>query len=139
MSAAGSEAGFTLLETMVVMGLMGLIAMIAAPNIERALGLMELRETAGALQANLRVMRSDALRSDQQVAFSLSADGKGYSWSEGETRRVPGQVELQILKGQSILFYDDGTTTGGTVVASSGGRRISIVVDAATGAVSTPQ
>src|SRR5580704_6031877 len=86
MLAAGDESGFTLLEILVVMGLMALIAMVAAPDIEHALDLMQLRETAGALQANLRVIRSDALRSDQPVVFSLSSDRKGYAWSEGEVR-----------------------------------------------------
>jgi len=137
MSAAGSESGFTLLEMLVVIGLMTLITMAVAPNIEHMLNLMQLRETAGALQANLRVVRSDALRSDQQVVFSLSPDGKGYGWSEGETRRVPGDVELRMSKGQTILFYGDGTSSGGDIQASSSGRGISIVVDAATGAVST--
>ncbi len=139
MSAAGSESGFTLLEMLVVMGLMTLIAMVAAPNIERELGFMQLRETAAALRANLRVVRSDALRSNQQVAFSLSSDGKGYAWSEGETRRVPGQVELRMPKGQTILFYGDGTSSGGTVLVSLGSREIAMAVDAATGAVSTGQ
>jgi|HubBroStandDraft_6_1064221.scaffolds.fasta_scaffold377155_3 type II secretion system protein H len=139
MLAAGDESGFTLLEILVVMGLMALIAMVAAPDIEHALDLMQLRETAGALQANLRVIRSDALRSDQPVVFSLSSDRKGYAWSEGEVRRLPAQIELRMSKAQTILFYGDGTSTGGTIQASSGGRSISIVVDAATGAVLTGQ
>jgi Tfp pilus assembly protein FimT len=134
MSAAGSESGVTLLEMLVVIGLMTLITMIAAPNFEQALTRMQLRETAGALQANLRVVRGDAIRSDQPIKFSLSSDGRSYSWSEGETRKLPGQI---VLKGHAILFYGDGTTTGGTLLASSEGREISVVVDKATGAVAT--
>jgi general secretion pathway protein H len=137
MSAAGSESGFTLMEILVVMGLTTLITMIVAPDFEHALDLMQLRATAGALQANLRVIRGDALRSDQQVRFALSSDGTAYSGSEGETRRVPGQVKLRMSKGQTIVFYGDGTSSGGAVLAWSGGREISIVVDDATGAVST--
>jgi type II secretory pathway pseudopilin PulG len=137
MSAAGNDSGTTLLELLVVIGLMSLIAMIGVPDFEHEMDLLQLKEAASTIQSNLRIVRSDALRSNQPVTFSLSGDGKGYGWSEGETRRVPGQVELRMSKGQSILFYGDGTTTGGAVVASSGGREISIVVDDATGAVST--
>jgi general secretion pathway protein H len=137
MSAAGRESGFTLLEILVVMGLMTLIATIVAPDFEHALNLMQLRETAGSLQANLRVIRGDAFRSDQPVQFTLSSDGSAYSWSEGEVRHVPGQVKLRMPKGQTIVFYGDGTSSGGAVLASSGGREISVVVDEATGAVST--
>lgn len=139
MSAAGNQSGMTLVEMLVVMGLLALIALIVMPSMERTLGFLQLKEAAGALQANLRVVRSDALRSDQAVTFSLSPDGKGYSWSEGETRRLPEPVELHMSKGQSILFYGDGTSTGGTLTVSSKGRAISILVDDATGAVSTPK
>ncbi|MGD0189604.1 MAG: prepilin-type N-terminal cleavage/methylation domain-containing protein [Rhizomicrobium sp.] len=139
MSAAGNEAGFTLLEMLVVLGLLSLISMIAIPDFERVIGLLELRETAATLQANLRVIRADALRSDQEVDFALDGDGKGYQWSEVEKRRVPDRVDLRMAKGQAIVFYGDGTTSGGAVKVLSGGREILIIVDESTGAVSTGQ
>jgi type II secretion system protein H len=135
MSAAGNEPGFTLLEMLVVLGLLSLIAMIAVPDFERAMGLLELRETAATLQANLRVMRSDAVRSDQEVDFALDSDGKGYQWSEGEKRRIPDRVGLRMAKGQAIVFYGDGTTSGGAVKVLSAGREILLIVDESTGTV----
>jgi prepilin-type N-terminal cleavage/methylation domain-containing protein len=137
MSVTGDDAGFTLLEMLVVIGLMSLIAMIVVPDVQHELALMQLRETASTLEANLRVVRSDALRSDQPVTFSLSSDGRGYGWGEGEVRRIPAQIDLRMPKGQTILFYGDGTSSGGAIVISSGGRGIPINVDDATGAVST--
>jgi general secretion pathway protein H len=137
MSAAGNETGFTLLEMLVVLGLLSLVAMIAIPDFERAMGLLQLRETAATLQANLRIIRADALRSDQEVEFALDADGKGYQWSEEEKRRVPDRVDLRMAKGQAIQFYGDGTTSGGAVKVQSSGPEILIIVDESTGAVST--
>ena len=137
MLAAGDDAGMTLLEALVVMGLMALIATIVFPNIERALGLLQLRETAGALTANLQLAHSDAIRSEQNILFSLSSDGRSYSWSEGEVRQVPGHIGLRMSKGQSIEFFGDGTTSGGEITAFADGREISIFVDDSTGAVTT--
>ena len=137
MSATGSDAGMTLLEALVVMGLMALVATLAFPNIERTLGFLQLRETTGTLVANLRIARSDAVRSGQDVEFRVAPDGKSYGWSEGEARAVPGQVIVRALKGTTIVFYSDGTTSGGELEALADGRRISVEVDEATGAVST--
>ena len=137
MSATGSDAGMTLIEALVVMALMALIATIAFPQMQRMLNVLQLRETTGALMANLRVVRSDSVRGDQDITFSLSPDGKSYSWSEGEVRQVPGPISLKSSSGQTIVFYGDGTTSGGTITASAGGREISVSVDEATGAVST--
>lgn len=137
MSEAGDDAGMTLIEALVVMGLMTLIATIAFPGIERALSLFQLRETAGALAANLQLARSDSVRSGQEILFTLSSDGKGYSWSEGEVRRAPGHITLRMPSGQSILFYGDGTSSGGTITAAADGREITVLVDEATGTVST--
>lgn len=140
MSAAGDESGMTLLEALVVMGLMALVATIAFPNMERALSLLQLRETAGALTANLQLAHSDALKSGQAISFTLSPDGTSYSWSEGEVRHAPGHISLHMPGGgSSILFYSDGTSSGGAVTASADGREISVAVDEATGVVSIQQ
>jgi general secretion pathway protein H len=138
MSATGSEreAGTTLLELLVVMGLMVLLATIAFPALERALDLFQLRETAGVVEANLRLVRSDAVRSGQSITFTVSSDGKSYGWSEGEARQLPRGIDVSLSRGQTIVFYGDGSSSGGELVTSTNGRRISIDVDDATGAVS---
>jgi len=130
-----NDSGMTLVETLVVMCVMVLITMLAFPRLERMLGLFELREAAGSLETNLRFARSDALRSGDVITFQLGSDGKSYTWSEGEVRRVPDEVSLRMLKGQAIAFYGDGTSTGGAIAAASGNEQISIIVDPATGAV----
>ena len=139
MSATGSDAGMTLLEALVVMGLMALVATLAFPSFEHTLGYLQLREATGTIVANLRMARSDAVRGAQEIDFKVATDGKSYGWSEGEARQVPGHVVLRTANGQSIRFYSDGTTSGGELEASADGRRVAIGVDEATGAVSTNQ
>ncbi len=136
MSATGNDAGTTLLELLVVMGLMVLLATLAFPALERSLELFEMRQTAGVLEANLRLVRSDAVRSGQAITFTVSSDGKSYGWSEGEVRQMPRGIDLRMANGQTMQFYGDGTTSGGEITASTDDRRIAIDVDEATGAVS---
>jgi general secretion pathway protein H len=139
MSATGNESGSTLLELLVVMGLMVLLATLAFPALERALELFQMRQTADVIEANLRLVRSDAVRSSQAIAFTVSSDGKSYGWSEGEARRMPAGISVRTANGQAIEFYGDGTTSGGQIIASTSDRRIAIAVDGPTGAVSPSQ
>jgi general secretion pathway protein H len=129
----------TLLEALVVVAISVIVAMLAFPGIERALDILSLREASGALAANLQVARGDALKTGRDLTFTIGGDGKSYGWDEGETRRVPGAIELRMSKGSSIIFYADGATSGGTVTASADGRQTSITVDQATGAVLSGQ
>jgi len=63
MSAAGNrDAGFTLLEALVVVAIVGMVAAIIAPNMATSLSLLSLRQSASVLQADLRTARATALR-----------------------------------------------------------------------------
>jgi general secretion pathway protein H len=139
MSATGNDAGTTLLELLVVMGLLALLTTLTFPALERSLDLFEMRQTAGVLESNLRLVRSDAVRSGQAIAFTVSSDGKSYAWSEGEVRQMPNGTYVRTANGHAIEFYGDGTTSGGAVIASTEDRRIAVDVDAATGTVTPGQ
>lgn len=140
MSATGSDdAGATLLELLVVMGLMVLLATIVFPALDRALDLFQMRQAAGVLESNLRIVRSDAVRSGEEITFTVSPDGRSYGWSEGEVRRVPDGISVRSSNGQPIVFYGDGTTSGGEIAAATHDRRIAIDINAATGAVTPGQ
>lgn len=139
MSATGNDAGTTLLELLVVMGMMVLLTMLAFPELQRSLDLFQMRETVGLLEANLRMVRSDAVRSGQPITFAMSSDGTVYGWSEGEVRHVPAGVNVRTANGQPIVFYGDGTTSGGQIITSTIDRRVAIDVHDATGAVTPGQ
>jgi len=135
MSAAGSDSGMTLLEALVVVGITALVGALEFPNLERALDVLSLRETASTMTADLRVVRADALRTGQDITFALAPDGRGYGWSEGQARKIPPAVTLQVEPGGTIKFFADGSASGGTLKLTSAGRAIPISVDSATGTV----
>jgi general secretion pathway protein H len=122
----------TLLEALVVVAITALVGALEFPNLERALAMFSLRETASALTADLREARADALREDQDVTFTFTPDGRGYVWSEG-ARTLPQVVSVQ--QSATIRFFADGSASGGAIKLASGGRVVPISVDSATGTV----
>jgi general secretion pathway protein H len=138
MSATGSrrgEAGFTLIETLVALGIAVLISVMIFPDLERTLQSLALRQTAAVVQANLRVARGEALRGDQMIAFAVDADGQGYAWTNGPAQRAPRGVAMRASGGQPITFFPDGSSSGGQVTITGAGARLDITVDPQTGAV----
>jgi general secretion pathway protein H len=139
MSATGSSAarqsGFTLIETLVALGIAVLIGAMIFPDLERTLQTLALRQTAAVVQANLRVARGEALRGDHMVAFAVDPDGLGYGWTNGPAQRAPRGVAMRATDGRPITFFPDGSSSGGTIVVSGAGLRLDIAVDPQTGAV----
>lgn len=123
----------TLLEALVVVAITALVGALEFPNLERALAMFSLRETASALTADLREAHADALREGQGVTFAFTPDGRGYVWSDGQTRTLPQVVSVQ--QGATIRFFADGSASGGAIKLASGKRVIPISVDSATGTV----
>jgi type IV fimbrial biogenesis protein FimT len=68
MLAAGRhDSGFTLLEALVVVAIVGMVAAIIAPNIATSLDLLSLRQSAAVLQADLRTARATSMRTGSRV------------------------------------------------------------------------
>lgn len=136
-SAAPGEAGFTLLEAVVVVAVTALIGGVVFPDLRRTLQALQVRQTAAVIEANLRVARAEAFRQSQPVAFAVEPDGTGFAWTGGPARAVGRGVNLSLLPGRPIVFFADGSSNGGAVsVAGAGaGRRYRLTVDPATGGV----
>ncbi len=133
MSAAGEpENGFTLLEALVVIAIVAMVSAIVAPNIGRSVDMLSLRQSAGLLQADLRVARATALRTGNEVTVVPLQDSHGYDWLGG-TRRLPPNVTLKM--SGPVSFFADGSLIPATISVAGSGRRISISLDPTTGAI----
>ncbi|HYU11927.1 MAG TPA: GspH/FimT family pseudopilin [Stellaceae bacterium] len=142
------EAGFTLLELIVTLSILGLaLALIVGfkPPWSGGLGL---RGTAAELASGLRLARSEAILRNQSVAFELDLAGHRYRVGSGTVRQLPRQLKLALLTitGEQrdvaqgdIRFNPDGSSTGGRISVADGVRSIAVGVDWLSGRVSVAE
>jgi general secretion pathway protein H len=136
-SGGGSQAGETLIEVLVVVAILGLVAAIGFPQMQRTLRLFSQQQTVATVAARLRQARAEALRTDGPVAFAVSADGRGYATTGRKLDPTPPDVLLAEASpaGGAIVFFGDGSSTGGAVTVTAAGRNIAVAVSPGTGSV----
>lgn len=138
------SSGFTLLELLVVVALMGLLLALIPARIGAGSG-AELRAAARSVAAGLKHARATAVGLRTEALFQLDLDSKNFTVT-GDARvyALPRDIEVKLLTGQQevitekrggIRFYPDGGATGGRVTVLSGERSFHVDVDWMTGRV----
>ena len=136
MSATG-EAGTTLVETLAVVAIMALTALIAFPRLERGFLRLSQRQTLSQVAQQLRQARAEARRRDDPVAFAVAADGRSYAAGDGARLTAPTGISLTLASpdGRRIVFYGDGSSPGGQVLVHAGAGAAPVSVAAGSGVV----
>jgi general secretion pathway protein H len=143
--AATREDGFTLLELLVVMGIIALGLALVAPSLNRLRQGVEVRGAAYELAGNLRSARAAARETNIERVLTIDVDGRRY-WAEGVVapRQIPPSIALDLTVPTSerdgagmarIRFFPDGSTSGARVVLDDGRVSAAIRVDWLTGDV----
>lgn len=137
-------AGFTLLELLVVLALVGMIAALVAPRIgggQTALFKAQVREAVAALNY---ARRSAIVNGRPSTAtFHLARAGSesggqaapGRWVSRGATLRLGSGEVLPSSRPYVVTFFPGGGSSGASISLSHGGRSAEIRVDAITGRV----
>ena len=132
-STSHLEAGSTLLEMLVVVGIMGLIAGLVFPDVLRPLQSVQLNHARTVLLADLRTAHAAAIRRGATVQFEIDDRGTGYGWDHVRVAlRPPLRIEAD---NSAIGFFPDGTSAGGAMSLADGRRRVGIRIDAGGTAV----
>jgi len=145
--------GFTLIELMIVITIMGALLAITTPAVTRFLGDWRLNGAAAQMATAMRAARSSAVDKDINVVFVFDKDQGQYFFIEdtngnGDADAGELQTSARVLpKGvsiddftvpqESVTFSPRGSTSdGGTIVMKGrGDREIQIRVYSGTGNV----
>jgi len=74
-----NKKGFTLIELMIVIAIMGIISAISAPNIVKGLPKYRLKRAARDITSNIRGARSTAIKKSSAVTIQFDLDKHRYS------------------------------------------------------------
>lgn len=138
--------GFTLMELLVVLTILGLALLLAMPVLERTLPGLELRTEARTLASALRQARARAIGRNEEVTIVVDRQGAALKANGKQVVQLNRKIDIAPLAGESlspgvseIRFFPDGTSTGGHLTLVLGERQKHVFVDWLTGAVSIPE
>jgi general secretion pathway protein H len=133
--AKRSTAGFTLIELVVVLALIGLSLAVVMPLLGRGMPAAALTAATSEVRAALRVARSTAIAEDRRIFFQ--ADSTGY-WVDHRHYSLTTATGLDPPRirsegGTRVAFFPSGASSGGRILIGDGSGRRAIAVDAITG------
>jgi general secretion pathway protein H len=145
MRQTNAEAGFTLIEVVCVLAIIGLLVALVLPAIPRGTSQERLAGYAVEVAALLKGDRNAAIRNRAQVATSLDAERRiVISGATASIVELPADVTFQALLakrcgdrlvGATIEFFPSGASCGGVIAIARLGVGYQIRVNWLTGGV----
>ncbi len=128
------QQGFSLLELLVVMAIIGIVTMVGLPNYKATMEANRVTAATNNLLGALQLARSEAAarRSTVTVCASNNQSTCSGGWSDGGVvrtnagtviRTIPSASDVTI-SGTAISFRSDGSSAGGSL--SVGSRTITV-------------
>jgi len=139
-----SERGFSLLELLAVLLLLGLGSLIVVPSIHRGLGRREVRQSALELAAVARALRTRAVTENTPQQLIFSPLENSYQVFRGRRVLLSPNIKIAGIEGgepvgegmRRFLFFPNGSALGGEVgILGHDGSGYIIRVDGLSGRV----
>jgi general secretion pathway protein H len=139
-SPAIRGAGFTLLEMLVVVAIMGLVLSLIVLRGPMRNPALSVRAAAGDVAQALRAARAQAIAEGRPVALLLDAARHRYVTTGVPPRVMPAPPSVVVtMPVNGISFAPDGSSSGGDIAVAAEGHAAQVVVSWLTGRVSVAE
>ena len=135
---------FTLIEILIVMGLLALALAVVTPRLSGTIAATQVKSSARNLMGVLRYTRQRAVSSGEQATVDFDLESKIYSYGDNREKRFPNGADVTVVTAQSeqrselhgaIRFFPDGSSTGGRITLEGATRTLDVNVEWLTGDV----
>jgi general secretion pathway protein H len=136
--------GVTLLELVIVLSLMAILSVAAAPMIGKGMSTIDQRAAAQKIAAAFKSARNIAVSQRKEAAVVVNIKALTVTPADAEPISLPSGVTIDLTTiekekidddSAAIRFYPDGGSTGGRVILKKGDRALRVDVDWLTGRV----
>jgi general secretion pathway protein H len=137
-----TSAGFTLLEALMVLAIIGLVAAVALPTLRRPPDKLRLEAATRTLMSALRFSRVQAIARNDDVIVTMHVDRRILESSAGTALQIDQDISVEMIfaaverrrsAAGVIRFFPDGTSSGGDIILTLSKRRARISVNWLTG------
>jgi len=127
MSRAGKDnRGFSLVELLAVVLLLGLASLIAVPSIDQGLRRREVKRSVLELAATARELRRRAIYEGSLQRLTLSPRENSYRAASAEIIQLPAEIRITAVVGgeplgdqmRQFVFFPNGSILGGAIELS---------------------
>jgi len=141
---ATRASGFTLLEMLAVILLVGIAAAAVSISVTQGLASARVRAASSEMAGALRATRAQAIVRGQVENFDVDTRANSYRGAKPKDVSLPKGLRLSITSAQQdqpnnhtgrIRFFPDGSSTGGRITLQSGKRQWHVNVSWLTGEV----
>lgn len=124
-----NNAGFTIIELMTVIAILGIMIVLAAPSLQQFMVKSRVASTTNELVGSLQYARSEAIKRAQTVTLCKTEDpiasepacstANGIGWDAGWVIFVDANSNSAWNKGETILRRVQPSSTGGSIVGNN--------------------